>query len=315
MHISDDFNMLRERVQTIIRQRSRKEKRSLDISAPFNFEKNPVNLPGVSEEQLSMLREQAAASRIGIADHPGPCPIAPRSPCSTSSLFSHPALGANTLHLSFNGEELDLCALFRCPLLQEHLYSLLRLLVVLHQESQGVVATCTGDHTAVDSFDGAEGVEELCLALGLDGNITCTAHLSNLLSHSIDLLRQLRNIAGVKSSNQLLVAALQLVPKGLGVFGNNTLRHGDSILENLNIPLRLAIDKLYQGIGEASHTRLGDLVQRSWRKTSVPAGSINSCRDIEARANLALGSTVSSLGQVMQRPLSLVGINAKEILG
>ncbi|KAL6923686.1 hypothetical protein ACHAPO_007920 [Fusarium lateritium] len=90
MHISDDFNMLRERVQTIIRQRSRKEKRSLDISAPFNFEKNPVNLPGVSEEQLSMLREQAAASRIGIADHHSLGPIAPRSPCSTSSLFSHP---------------------------------------------------------------------------------------------------------------------------------------------------------------------------------------------------------------------------------
>ncbi|OBS19316.1 hypothetical protein FPOA_11040 [Fusarium poae] len=90
MHISDDFNMLRERVQTIIRQRSRKEKRGLDISAPFNFEKNPVNLPGVSEEQLSMLREQAAASRIGIADHHSPGPIAPRSPCSTSSLFSHP---------------------------------------------------------------------------------------------------------------------------------------------------------------------------------------------------------------------------------
>ncbi|KAL4729507.1 hypothetical protein ACLX1H_003927 [Fusarium chlamydosporum] len=89
MHISDDFHTLRERVQTIIRQRSRKEKRSLDISAPFNFEKNPVNLPGVSEEQLAMLREQAAASRIGIADHP-PSPIAPRSPCSTSSLFSHP---------------------------------------------------------------------------------------------------------------------------------------------------------------------------------------------------------------------------------
>ena len=71
MHISDDFHMLRERVQTIVRQRRRKEKRSLDIvsqctfqgsrlvpeltfylqSAPFNFEKNPVNLPGVSDEQ------------------------------------------------------------------------------------------------------------------------------------------------------------------------------------------------------------------------------------------------------------------------
>ncbi|KAJ4139096.1 hypothetical protein NW765_002993 [Fusarium oxysporum] len=88
MHISDDFQTLCERVQTMVRQRRRKEKRHMEISAPFGFEKNPVNLPGVSEEQLSMLREQAAASRIGIADPPSP--TAPRSPCSTSSLFSHP---------------------------------------------------------------------------------------------------------------------------------------------------------------------------------------------------------------------------------
>ncbi|KAF4447037.1 hypothetical protein F53441_9398 [Fusarium austroafricanum] len=88
MHISDDIQTLRERVQTLVRQRRRKEKRNMEISAPFNFEKNPVNLPGVSEEQLSMLREQAAASRIGIADPPSP--TAPRSPSSTSSLFSHP---------------------------------------------------------------------------------------------------------------------------------------------------------------------------------------------------------------------------------
>ncbi|KAF4972663.1 hypothetical protein FSARC_812 [Fusarium sarcochroum] len=88
MHISDDFQTLCSRVQTMVRQRRRKDKRSMEISAPFNFEKNPVALPGVSEEQLAMLREQAAASRIGIADPPSP--TAPRSPCSTSSLFSHP---------------------------------------------------------------------------------------------------------------------------------------------------------------------------------------------------------------------------------
>ncbi|KAF5022258.1 hypothetical protein F66182_5697 [Fusarium sp. NRRL 66182] len=88
MHISGDFQTLCSRVQTLVRQRCRKEKRSVEISAPFNFEKNPVTLPGVSEEQLAMLRDQAAASRIGIADPPTPTP--PRSPCSTSSLFSHP---------------------------------------------------------------------------------------------------------------------------------------------------------------------------------------------------------------------------------
>ncbi|KAF5000985.1 hypothetical protein FGRMN_1355 [Fusarium graminum] len=88
MHISGDFQTLCERVQTMVRQRCRKEKRSMAISAPFNFEKNPVNLPGVAEEQIAMLREQAAAGCIGISDPPSP--TAPRSPCSTSSLFSHP---------------------------------------------------------------------------------------------------------------------------------------------------------------------------------------------------------------------------------
>ncbi|WZH41329.1 uncharacterized protein QYS62_002275 [Fusarium acuminatum] len=88
MHISDDFQTLCERVQTMVRQRRRKEKRSMEISEPFNFVKNPVDLPGVSSEQLAMLREHAAAGCIGIADPPSP--TAPRSPCSTSSLFSNP---------------------------------------------------------------------------------------------------------------------------------------------------------------------------------------------------------------------------------
>ncbi|KAF4455566.1 hypothetical protein FALBO_15596 [Fusarium albosuccineum] len=88
MHVSNDLQTLCERVQTMVKQRRRKEKRSIEISAPFNFEKNPVRLPGVSQEQLVMLREKAAASCIGIADPATPRP--PRSPCSTSSLFSHP---------------------------------------------------------------------------------------------------------------------------------------------------------------------------------------------------------------------------------
>ncbi|KAI8686944.1 hypothetical protein NCS56_00266500 [Fusarium sp. Ph1] len=87
MHVSDDLQTLCSRVHAIVRRR--KEKRTMQISEPFNFEKNPVHLPGLSEEQLVMLREKEAASRIGIAD---PCtpPRAPRSPVSTSSLFSHP---------------------------------------------------------------------------------------------------------------------------------------------------------------------------------------------------------------------------------
>ncbi|RMJ14588.1 hypothetical protein CDV36_005742 [Fusarium kuroshium] len=87
MHVSDDLQTLCSRVHAIVRRR--KEKRTMQISAPFNFEKNPVHLPGLSEEQLVMLREKEAASRIGIAD-PSTPPRAPRSPVSTSSLFSHP---------------------------------------------------------------------------------------------------------------------------------------------------------------------------------------------------------------------------------
>ncbi|KAF4980786.1 hypothetical protein FZEAL_3300 [Fusarium zealandicum] len=86
MHISNDLQTLCSRVHTMVRRR--KEKPALEISAPYDFEKNPVSLPGVSEEQISMLREKAAASRIGIADPS--TPRSPHSPSSTSSLFSHP---------------------------------------------------------------------------------------------------------------------------------------------------------------------------------------------------------------------------------
>src|SRR6478609_9627472 len=64
-------------------------------------------------------------------------------------------LGANTFHLSRNAEQLDLCALLSCPLLQEHLYSLLGLLAVLHEESKGIITSCNGNDATVDSLDSA----------------------------------------------------------------------------------------------------------------------------------------------------------------
>ncbi|KAF7562505.1 hypothetical protein G7046_g1647 [Stylonectria norvegica] len=85
MHLSSNVRTLCSRVHTILRQRRRKPKRSLQISAPFNLQREPVSLPGISEDEITMLRERAAASRIGIAD-----PASPRTPCSASSLFSHP---------------------------------------------------------------------------------------------------------------------------------------------------------------------------------------------------------------------------------
>ncbi|KAI6759464.1 hypothetical protein HG530_010144 [Fusarium avenaceum] len=364
MHISDDFQTLCERVQTMVRQRRRKEKRSMEISEPFNFVKNPVDLPGVSSEQLAMLREHAAAGCIGIADPPSP--TAPRSPCSTSSLFSNPArppmksvatsnsisstdnptgvhvkaLGANTLHLPLNAEQLDLCALLLCPLLKEHPNTLLRLVIILHQESQGVVTACSRDDATVDALDGTEGIEKLCLALRFDGDFTRAAHLSDHFSHRRDLLWQLRDVTSVECSNQLLVTLLQLIPELLGFFGvrsfpgedlldhanclastvyithaqNHTLGHGHGILENLNIPRGLAVDELHQRICEASRTRLRNLAQRLGRETSVPARSIDSSCNIEARADLTLSSAVSRLCQVMQCPLPLIRLNIEEVL-
>ncbi|KAI2472454.1 hypothetical protein F4781DRAFT_361925 [Annulohypoxylon bovei var. microspora] len=43
------------------------EKAPLQISAPFNFKHETVSLPGVSEDEIAFLKEQAAA-RFGVAD-------------------------------------------------------------------------------------------------------------------------------------------------------------------------------------------------------------------------------------------------------
>lgn len=68
MHIRSNVKTLCTRVQTIIRQRTRKQKRSLEIvrgpqslpmvlanihsqSAPFNLKYEPVSLPGLSEDE------------------------------------------------------------------------------------------------------------------------------------------------------------------------------------------------------------------------------------------------------------------------
>ncbi|KAH6895606.1 hypothetical protein B0T10DRAFT_557801 [Thelonectria olida] len=95
MQLSTNVRTLCSRVQTLIRPRRRKDKQqrgSVQISAPFNLKREPVSLPGISEDEIAMLRDKAAASRIGIADPASPLlpPHTPHSPYSTSSLFSHP---------------------------------------------------------------------------------------------------------------------------------------------------------------------------------------------------------------------------------
>ncbi|KAK4035042.1 hypothetical protein C8A01DRAFT_48707 [Parachaetomium inaequale] len=45
----------------------RRRKRQLQISESFNFKKETTILPGLTEDEISVLREKAAASRLGIA--------------------------------------------------------------------------------------------------------------------------------------------------------------------------------------------------------------------------------------------------------
>ncbi|KAI2640865.1 hypothetical protein GGS26DRAFT_586860 [Hypomontagnella submonticulosa] len=47
---------------------ARSEKPPLQISAPFNFKHETISLPGVSEDEIAVLKEQAAASRFGMTD-------------------------------------------------------------------------------------------------------------------------------------------------------------------------------------------------------------------------------------------------------
>ncbi|KAI0876014.1 hypothetical protein GGS24DRAFT_261849 [Hypoxylon argillaceum] len=67
----------------------------LHISAPFNFKHESISLPGLSEDDIAILREKAAASRLGIhhsndGSHspsafgsPRKAPRAPPSPART----------------------------------------------------------------------------------------------------------------------------------------------------------------------------------------------------------------------------------------
>ncbi|KAI9902729.1 hypothetical protein N3K66_002081 [Trichothecium roseum] len=69
--------MLYSRVQTLLRQRRRKQQKlAPEISAPFDLKLEPVVLPGVSEDELSFLREKAVANRISVAE------LVPRTPSS-----------------------------------------------------------------------------------------------------------------------------------------------------------------------------------------------------------------------------------------
>ncbi|KAJ1331801.1 hypothetical protein MN608_05264 [Microdochium nivale] len=90
------FKALTFRVQKLIGlKRKAAHRRSLRISAPFNFVHESSALPGISEDEISILKEKAAASRIGVA--PGSPDTttrhrrAPAPPSSSHSSTSSPS--------------------------------------------------------------------------------------------------------------------------------------------------------------------------------------------------------------------------------
>ncbi|ROT41896.1 hypothetical protein SODALDRAFT_318698 [Sodiomyces alkalinus F11] len=68
MQLDHSFRNIYSRVYRIMGKEKKQDTKRIEISAPFNFQHVNATLAGISPEQVSVLREQAAASRIGIAD-------------------------------------------------------------------------------------------------------------------------------------------------------------------------------------------------------------------------------------------------------
>ncbi|GJC94276.1 hypothetical protein QIS74_05768 [Colletotrichum tabaci] len=74
MHSNDGFKVF---INKMIRRNRKEAKRGMEISAPFNFQKCNLDIAGISADEIAMLKEQAVASRIGIADFDSDYPIRP----------------------------------------------------------------------------------------------------------------------------------------------------------------------------------------------------------------------------------------------
>ncbi|KAJ2972192.1 hypothetical protein NQ176_g7296 [Zarea fungicola] len=83
MQVRNHVRMICSRMQTLLQRRT-KQKRTIDISAPFDLKLEPVSLPGVSQDELAILREKATASRVGITEY------IPRSSSSVNSWETQP---------------------------------------------------------------------------------------------------------------------------------------------------------------------------------------------------------------------------------
>ncbi|KAM0261680.1 hypothetical protein ACHAQJ_002132 [Trichoderma viride] len=101
MRLKSNVRSLYERMQAALRHGKRKQKRGLEISGPFGLKKEPVFLPGISQEELCILREKAAASRIGVAEDsmfPDPTSSLPRSIRSRSPFRSPSPFSTASVH-------------------------------------------------------------------------------------------------------------------------------------------------------------------------------------------------------------------------
>ncbi|KAF9881666.1 hypothetical protein CkaCkLH20_00812 [Colletotrichum karsti] len=72
---NDGFKVFLNKV--IRRSRKETKTRGVEISAPFDFKKCNLDLAGISADEIAMLKEQAVASRIGIADFDSDYPVRP----------------------------------------------------------------------------------------------------------------------------------------------------------------------------------------------------------------------------------------------
>ncbi|VUC23051.1 unnamed protein product [Clonostachys rosea] len=67
-YMKSNVKMVYARFRSLLRQYLRRqEKHVYEISAPFNFKKEPTCFPGLSEEKITNLRENTSTSRIDIA--------------------------------------------------------------------------------------------------------------------------------------------------------------------------------------------------------------------------------------------------------
>ncbi|KAJ9144326.1 hypothetical protein NKR19_g6541 [Coniochaeta hoffmannii] len=88
-----DFRRIRSRLQDMRVFRRKEKKRTLIISAPFNFKKETTYLPGITDSEISVLREKAAASCLGVRHDDDPTALGPLripSPVNIRSISSGP---------------------------------------------------------------------------------------------------------------------------------------------------------------------------------------------------------------------------------